>query len=132
MRQGGLRDAILHSAGANATHGLRRTNDDKRRAVLMLLQDNEWGQWNNSEIGRRCAVDHKTVARLRAEHLGNSQDAPRTVSRGGTAYPMKPRASPKPADPEPAPPVPDALADALARQFRQEASNLRSTMPLPR
>jgi len=24
MRQGGLRDAILHSVGSNATHGLRR------------------------------------------------------------------------------------------------------------
>ncbi|MGT2479599.1 hypothetical protein ACU4GR_13540 [Methylobacterium oryzae CBMB20] len=31
VRQGGLRDAILHSAGANAAHGLRRTNADKRR-----------------------------------------------------------------------------------------------------
>jgi|GEM_PF-2957954 len=107
VRQGGLRDAILHSAGANAAHGLRRTNADKRRAVLMLLEDEEWGTWNDSEIGRRCAVDHKTVARLRAEHLGISQDAPRTVERGSSVYEMKPRASAKPAEPEPS-----ALAEA--------------------
>ena len=31
IREGGLREAILHSVGANATHGLRRTNEDKRR-----------------------------------------------------------------------------------------------------
>ena len=30
---GGLREAILHSCGANADHGRRRTNEDKRRAV---------------------------------------------------------------------------------------------------
>jgi hypothetical protein len=39
IRQGARRDAILYSVGANAYHGLRRTNADKRRAVLMLLQD---------------------------------------------------------------------------------------------
>src|SRR5690606_22194691 len=42
VRQGTRRDAILHSVGANETHGLRRTRDDKRRAVLTLLMDQEW------------------------------------------------------------------------------------------
>lgn len=42
IRQGTQRDAILYSVGANATHGLPRTNADKRRAVLVLLQDTEW------------------------------------------------------------------------------------------
>ena len=32
----------LHSVGANATHGLRRSNADKRRAVVLLLEDEEW------------------------------------------------------------------------------------------
>src|SRR4051794_21104679 len=39
IRQGTRRDAILHSVGANARHGWRRTNEDKRRAVLTLLDD---------------------------------------------------------------------------------------------
>jgi ParB-like chromosome segregation protein Spo0J len=43
VRQGARRDAVLHSVSANAQHGLRRTNDDKRRAVLTLLGDPEWG-----------------------------------------------------------------------------------------
>jgi hypothetical protein len=38
VRSGSLRDAILRSAGANATHGLHRSNADKRRAVLLLLK----------------------------------------------------------------------------------------------
>ena len=34
---GNLRDAILDSVGANAEHGLRRSREDKRKAVLALL-----------------------------------------------------------------------------------------------
>ncbi|MCU4654354.1 hypothetical protein N8I71_16055 [Roseibacterium sp. SDUM158016] len=47
VRKGDRRQAILHSVAANTRHGLRRTNDDKRRAVLMLLKDAEWTQWSD-------------------------------------------------------------------------------------
>ena len=62
---GTQRDAILHSVGANATHGLRRTNADKRKAVLTLLKDEEWLQWTDSEIARKCNVNQATVTRHR-------------------------------------------------------------------
>lgn len=65
VHQGTKRDAILHSVGANASHGLRRTNEDKRKAVLTLLEDPEWAQWSNREIARRCCVSDKTVASVR-------------------------------------------------------------------
>lgn len=89
VRQGSRRDAVLFSVGANATHGQRRTNDDKRRAVLTLLNDEEWHAWSDREIARRCGVSDKTVARHRPESIfGNSEDAPaaRTVARGGKTY----------------------------------------------
>jgi hypothetical protein len=41
---------VLYTVGANATHGLRRSNADKRRAVSMLLDDPEWAQWSNLAI----------------------------------------------------------------------------------
>ena len=63
---GSQRDAILHSVGSNATHGKRRTNADKWRAVKTLLADEEWSGWSDSEIARRCAVHHTTVASIRA------------------------------------------------------------------
>jgi len=44
---GSNRDAILHSVGANAKHGLRRSNQDKRKAVTTLLLDEEWYQWSD-------------------------------------------------------------------------------------
>ncbi len=65
IKHGTKRDAILYSVGANAKHGLRRTNVDKRRAVLTLLDDPEWKQWSNMEIGRVCCVNEKTVRNLR-------------------------------------------------------------------
>jgi len=35
---------LLYAVGSNATHGLRRSNADKRRAAQMLLEDPEWVQ----------------------------------------------------------------------------------------
>jgi len=66
IRQGDRRRAILHSVAANSAHGLRRTNDDKRRAVMVLLEDEEWSAWSNREIARRCAVSDHLVADVRA------------------------------------------------------------------
>lgn len=71
VRRGGLRDAILHAVGANAAHGKRRTNADKRRAVEVLLGDDEWQEWSDREIARRCEVTHPFVARVRRELSGN-------------------------------------------------------------
>ena len=42
IKQGTRRDAILYAVGANADHGLPRSNADKRRAVMTLLEDAEW------------------------------------------------------------------------------------------
>lgn len=64
---GTQRDAVLYAVGANAAHGLRRTNADKRRAVKRLLRDYEWQKWSDREIARRCGVDHKTVGNLRKD-----------------------------------------------------------------
>ena len=66
VHSGTRRDAVLFSVGANQAHGLRRTNDDKRRAVLTLLNDEEWAKWSNREIARRCGVGHQIVEPLRA------------------------------------------------------------------
>jgi ParB-like chromosome segregation protein Spo0J len=63
--QGTLREAQLFSVGANATHGLRRTSEDKKKAVLTLLNDLEWAEWSDREIARKCNVDHTTVGRIK-------------------------------------------------------------------
>lgn len=80
VRQGSQRDAVLYSAGVNATHGLRRTNEDKRRAVTRLLSDPEWSLWSDREIGRRCVVTHPFVAAVRADLTGNVSSDNRTYT----------------------------------------------------
>ncbi|MGK3981178.1 chromosome partitioning protein ParB [Sorangium sp. So ce118] len=67
VRKGSKRDAILFSKGANARHGLPRTNADKRRAVESLLQDTEWGQKSDRWIAEAAAVGKTLVLRMREE-----------------------------------------------------------------
>lgn len=67
VRQGSRRDALLYAVGVNAIHGLRRTTADKRRAIVAMLKDPQWARWSDRKIGKRCAVDHKTVHKVRAD-----------------------------------------------------------------
>lgn len=86
VRQGTQRDAVLFSVGANASHGHRRSNADKRRAVLTLLNDPEWAGWSDREIARRCAVGHQMVAPLREDFTGRAtSDRTYTTKHGTTA-----------------------------------------------
>jgi hypothetical protein len=67
IRKGGLREAILWAVGANAEHGLPRTNADKRLAVETLLKDDEWMGWSDTVIARRAKVSQPYVGKLRHE-----------------------------------------------------------------
>jgi hypothetical protein len=84
VRQGSKRDAILFSAGANASHGLRRTNADKRKAVLMLLRDEQWAQWSDHEIARRCGVNRSTVTRQRSSLAQSASEKSKVASKTRT------------------------------------------------
>lgn len=127
---GTQRDAVLHSVGANAAHGLRRTNADKRRAVNRLVRDREWRKWSDREIARRCGVSNSFVGDVRRElsvieqHINSPEEMSdldptiRFAQRGGTVYeidttgirkgsqpeekkPKRKRAKKKPATPKP-------------------------------
>ncbi|KQZ98434.1 hypothetical protein ASD64_15760 [Mesorhizobium sp. Root157] len=90
VRQGTRRDAVLYSVGANASHGLRRTNEDKRRAVMMLLDDVEWSGWSDREISRRCGVDNSFVSRLRKSVTVAEPQTERTyTTKHGTVATMQ-------------------------------------------
>lgn len=78
---GTVRDAIWLSLGANATHGLKRTNEDKAKSVLTALNDKEWCNLPDAEIAKQCGVDRKTVYNLRAKLKVNSRigEIPQTL-----------------------------------------------------
>lgn len=136
---GSKRDAILYSVGANANHGKRRTNEDKRKAILTLLNDEEWSQWSDTKIADQCQVDRSTVGVYRRELsiMGKSHDRPtRKVQRGTQVYEQKVKEKPEPkpvVQPEPKPtsytapldeqgPVedPQELQDTTGDLFEQE------------
>jgi hypothetical protein len=80
---GSLRDAILCSVSVNSTHGLPRSNADKRRAVSVLLADEEWGRWSSREIARRCSVSDVFVEKVRKEFLVPNEIEARVYNQQG-------------------------------------------------
>lgn len=96
---GTRRDAILFSVGANADHGLRRTNEDKRKAVCTLLNDIEWSEWSDREVARQCNVSDMTVSRVR-KTMGLEKTEKKYTSKHGTVATMNTDNHKKPSEPE--------------------------------
>ena len=87
VHQGTLEDAQWYSFSANKANGLRRTNNDKQRAVKAALQHPRSAALSNSEIARHCGVTTPMVGKWR-DHLGLSINVLKiaTVTRKGTTY----------------------------------------------
>jgi len=92
VRRGLRRDAILHSVGANSVHGLRRSLGDKRKAVTLLLADDEWGAWSDQRVADQCGVSRQYVNRIR-NSLATvaSEQTRRYVNKHGTTGTMNTR-----------------------------------------
>lgn len=110
IRQGTLADAQWFSFSANKANGMRRTNDDKVRAVKSALRHCK-GQRPDREVARHVGVSHEMVRQHHQElvdsgeiptdaHLSTvDKDAPvldpdpgqpaRIVTRKGKTYQMK-------------------------------------------
>ncbi len=109
IRQGTQRDAVLYSLGENATHGLRRTNGDKRRVIARLFEDPEWRKWSDRQIAKHLHVDGKTVASMRPRYTAEIRSERTFVNRhGGTSSMDVTNIASRPAPS--APPVEDAPA----------------------
>jgi hypothetical protein len=87
VKKGGKRQALLYACGVNETHGFRRTNEDKRNAVHILLADDEWSKWSDREVAKRCAVSDRFVNGLRQELSANGSQT-RKFKRGGKEHAM--------------------------------------------
>lgn len=97
VKHGTRRDAILYSVGANGKHGLRRTNEDKRRAIIALLDDEEWCKWSDRKIAELCGVGHPLVGDCRRFTSGRiNQIEPVKYERNGKTFEMQvPRNGPR-------------------------------------
>lgn len=84
IKYGTKRDAILYAVQSNATHGIRRTNADKRKAVEILLKDNEWARWSDRHIAKLCRVSQPLVSSIRKELTDNGyQFSDKRIGTGG-------------------------------------------------
>jgi len=143
QRNGTRRDAVLFAVGTNATHGLRRSDDDKRKAVRMVLEDEEWGQWSDRRIAEVTNTSPTFVGKVRESlkpaepanpsvHVDRCEPsapaAPETrkVLRNGTEYEQRVKAT-KPAEPEPAADDGPSAADLLD-EMQRENEQLQATV----
>jgi len=82
VRQGNRKDAIKHAIQANTSHGLARTNADKKRAVLMALE--EFPHLSDRAIADLAKVSHPFVGDLRKQ-LETVTSCPKRTGRDGKA-----------------------------------------------
>lgn len=69
---------------ANTAHGVRRSNEDKRKVVLRMLTDKEWKGWADAVIARHCNVSATMVRQYRGwmEPGRSDQGVPHTRRSG--------------------------------------------------
>jgi protein gp37 len=94
VREGSREDAMWDASGSNREHdksGLRRSNEDKRRAVRMALLARPKAPGN--QIAGHLGVAHSFVDKIRKELvscLGDKMNpTAREVTRNGTTYTMQ-------------------------------------------
>ncbi len=83
VHEGTQREARLFAIGANKDHGLRRTNEDKRNAIISLLKDSEWSKYSARKIAEIAGVSDRTVGRIKDE-LG--MDKSKIIGSDGREY----------------------------------------------
>ena len=99
VRQGTMRDALKYSFQANAAHGLKRTNEDKRRAVELALADGEWQGWSSPMLAELCGVSEWLVddvrkplnKQVRESRTSEEPPAEKRKGRDGKLYRVKKR-----------------------------------------
>lgn len=109
VRPGTLDDALLFSFGANKDHGLRRSNEDKRKAVLGMLALKP--EWSNRAIARHVGVNDTTVAAHRPKPAS-------TPPAAGILHPGIGAVDPQ-VGAEPPPPDVDPLLDEAITLVKQ-------------
>ncbi len=90
--EGDLDAAIWHATSVNAAHGLRRSNADKRRAVLLALRSAIGSEQSSRTIAEHVGVSPNFVTKVREDVEGRCAPcAPdeRRTGKDGKSYPAK-------------------------------------------
>jgi ParB-like chromosome segregation protein Spo0J len=136
VRAGTLLDAKLLAVGANGDHGLRRSNEDKRRAVQMVLDEPAWKDWSDRKIAEACGVSAPFVSAIRRPAVAVRQQEARAKTaekRAPACNPITPQPAPTKPKREiaPQPPADDeqmAEAQHTIAELAQENDQLRDKL----
>ncbi len=131
VRQGSQRDAILYSVGANATHGVRRTNADKRRAVETLLRDAEWQGRSNRWIADTAHVSPGLVAEVRGPSAVAAQEVTTEAADAVTTAVRDASTVPPPTQAKDLPPKKRAGRDGKDYPAKAKSSPAEPSMGAP-
>lgn len=134
ITKGNRQKAVELAAQANRTHGCRRTNADKRRAVEILLA-NEWAEKSDRAIAEHCGVSNHLVAEVRqvgilppaseiCQQTGGAQnqstaEVAAKIGRDGRRHPGRKPKTPRPSKAPSLPtdgegkPIPEALREVF-------------------
>lgn len=99
IHMGTREDAQWFSYAANKSHGLRRTNADKQRAVQAALRHPDGANKSDRAIADHIGVDHQTVANWRKKMSVEVRQSTEREGRDGRAYNIGKRASSESAAP---------------------------------
>jgi len=130
---GTKRAAFIFSLGANATHGMPRTNEEKRDTVITALTDPEICEMDDRKIAKICNVSHMTIGRLRKEFdLQKSPKPPKPPKGGKPATPKPPAPPAPPAKPEAYDPKEDMLKEMAVehQELAQENAKLKDQLAI--
>ena len=128
-------DAVELACGANSTHGLPRTPDDKRRAVEALLKLEKWKTKSDREVAKQCGVGATLVGDVRAKLTSRGEQSPqvREITRNGKTVQLDTTyIGRRPAAPPPAPEAPqrvEALPAPVVRPRADEAPRWPAERP---
>lgn len=64
VKEGSDHERIAESIESNSKHGLRLTNDEKRKCIKYFLSHPETQSWSNNSIGKKCGTSHHLVGTL--------------------------------------------------------------------
>jgi hypothetical protein len=107
--KGEQEDARWYSYSANQTHGLRRSNEDKRKCVFAALKHPRGKKMSDRLIADHCGVCNTFVGLLRRE-LSTVDSCPtETVGKDGKVRRRKPPKQRKTKTPKSIPPIDDDI-----------------------
>ena len=127
VRTGTLRDARLFAYGANRDHGLRRTNEDKRKAVLGMLAD--FPEMSDRAIAKHVGVTHPFVGGIRNPEVAARQAETRTSAKSAKVETVSTPADDEPEEEQGASTAPDAAAAGPKASAAQAEVETVSTQP---